>query len=158
MEIIFSGMRTEHLEQVYAIEQASYQAPWSRHIFSSEVDNGFAHYIVAAVSGRVIGYAGMWLIFDEAQVTNIAVHPDYRGNHIGRSLLMELIRRAVLNGAVKITLEVRPSNGVARHLYTTLGFVEEGLRKKYYTDNNEDAIIMWWYAENVGAARPEELK
>jgi len=138
-------MSPEHLDQVFEIERASYPAPWSRQVFSSEIKNTFAHYIVAVINEQVAGYGGMWLILEEAQITNVAVHPDYRMNNIGKLLMLELIRRAALMGIFKMTLEVRPSNLVARHLYTALGFVEKGVRKKYYTDNNEDAIIMWKY-------------
>jgi len=145
VNVTFCEMGPEHLDQVVEIEQASYFAPWSRQVFSSEIKNTFAHYIVALINGQVAGYGGMWLVLDEAQITNVAVHPDYRMNNIGKLLMLELIRRAALMGIFKMTLEVRPSNLVARHLYTALGFVEKGLRKKYYTDNNEDAIIMWKY-------------
>jgi len=103
------------------------------------------------VDGKVVGYAGMWLILDEAHITNVAVHPGYRRNKIGRSLMLEIIRRAALMGINRMTLEVRPSNAPARRLYTALGFEERGLRKRYYTDTNEDAIIMW--RENLAGGR-----
>lgn len=143
LKVTFCKMGSEHLEQVFEIEWASYSTTWSRRIFSSEIKNSFAHYIVAIMNERVAGYGGMWIVLEEAQVTNVAVHPDYRMNNIGKMLMLELIRRAALFGVFKMTLEVRPSNLIARHLYTTLGFIEKGLRKKYYSDNNEDAIIMW---------------
>lgn len=143
MKVTIGEMEHEHLDQVFAIEQASYQVPWSRQAFFSEIKNVFAHYVVAVFEGRVIGFGGMWLVLDEAQITNLAVHPDYRGKNIGKMLMLELIKRAALRGVCKMTLEVRPSNLVARHLYRVLGFVEKGIRKKYYTDNDEDAIIMW---------------
>lgn len=150
MKVAFCEMSPEHLDQVFEIEQESYPAPWSRQVFSSEIKNSFAHYIVAIVNEQVAGYGGMWLVLEEAQITNVAVHPDYRMKNIGKMLMMELIRRAALMGIFKLTLEVRPSNLIARHLYTTMGFIEKGLRKKYYTDNNEDAIIMWKYVLDNG--------
>ncbi|RYD03254.1 hypothetical protein N752_20700 [Desulforamulus aquiferis] len=85
----------------------------------------------------------MWLVLDEAHITNVAVHPEYRGKSIGEALMLEMIQQAIIRGAVRMTLEVRPSNMAARELYKKLGFKEKGLRKKYYTDTNEDAIIMW---------------
>ncbi|BAF58924.1 acetyltransferases [Pelotomaculum thermopropionicum SI] len=85
----------------------------------------------------------MWLILDEAHITNVAVHPEYRKNNIGRTLMLEMMRRAALMGAVRMTLEVRPSNAAARRLYASLGFEVKGIRRRYYTDTNEDAIIMW---------------
>ncbi|OPY58265.1 MAG: ribosomal-protein-alanine N-acetyltransferase [Pelotomaculum sp. PtaU1.Bin035] len=143
MNIAFKKMCPEHISQVVEIEQASFPAPWPQQVFTSEIQNEFAHYIVAAVNEQVIGYGGMWLVLDEAQVTNVAVHPAYRMNNIGKMIMLELMRRAILMGIDKMTLEVRLSNLVARHLYASLGFEKKGMRKKYYLDNNEDAIIMW---------------
>lgn len=139
-------MSLEHLNQVLEIEEASFPAPWSYYAFAYEIlQNNLAHYIVAVSGQEVVGYSGMWLVLDEAHITNVAVHPDYRQKSIGRSLMLEMIRLAVLGGSTKMTLEVRPTNTAARRLYEQLGFVEKGRRKRYYTDNNEDAIIMWKY-------------
>lgn len=139
----FSVMMPEHLEEVLDIERKSFPIPWSYQAFEFEVtENDFAFYIVALSNGRVVGYAGMWIVLDESHVTNVAVHPDLKGRGIGRALMTELLTRAVMLGAVKITLEVRVSNQAARSLYNSLGFVDRGIRKKYYSDNNEDAIIM----------------
>jgi ribosomal-protein-alanine N-acetyltransferase len=91
----------------------------------------------------IIGYAGLWLILDEAHVTSVAVHPDYRGRRLGELLFNVLIQEAVYLGADRMTLEVRVSNHAARQLYKRLGFVSAGIRKGYYNDNQEDAIIMW---------------
>ncbi|MDD4169003.1 MAG: ribosomal protein S18-alanine N-acetyltransferase [Desulfotomaculaceae bacterium] len=144
-KVTFCEMCSNHLDRVVEIERSSYAAPWSRQVFFSEIRNEFAHYIVAMSDEQVVGYSGMWLILDDAQITNIAVHPCYRLNNVGRLLMLEMIKRAVLMGITRMTLEVRPSNLVARHLYTSMGFVEKGVRKRYYSDNNEDAIIMWKY-------------
>ncbi|MGQ9498238.1 MAG: ribosomal protein S18-alanine N-acetyltransferase [Desulfotomaculales bacterium] len=140
----FESMRLEHIDQVLEIEKRSFPTPWPRQTFEFEVlYNELAEYAVAIDNGRVVGYGGMWLVLDEAHITNVAVHPTYRGRHIGRALMLELIRRARARGATRVTLEVRPSNTVARNLYKSLGFVEKGIRRKYYQDNKEDAIIMW---------------
>ncbi|MFZ5633815.1 MAG: ribosomal protein S18-alanine N-acetyltransferase [Bacillota bacterium] len=140
----FSVMLPEHLDQVMDIELRSFPIPWSYSAFLFELaENDFAFYIVALVKGKVAGYAGMWIVLDEAHITNVAVHPGYRGRGIGRELMMELLSRAAVLGAVKVTLEVRVSNQVARNLYESLGFENRGLRRKYYSDNNEDAVIMW---------------
>jgi ribosomal-protein-alanine N-acetyltransferase len=137
-------MALEHLNQVLEIEEASFPAPWSYYAFAYEIlQNNLAHYIVVMSGQEVVGYSGMWLVLDEAHITNVAVHPDYRQKSIGKSLMLEMMRLAVLNGSTKMTLEVRPTNTAARRLYEQLGFVEKGRRKRYYTDNNEDAIIMW---------------
>jgi ribosomal-protein-alanine N-acetyltransferase len=85
----------------------------------------------------------MWIIIDEAHITNVAVHPLYRGKKIGLSLMIKMMNVARMFRARSMTLEVRPSNTVARNMYTKLGFKEHGVRKRYYSDNNEDAIIMW---------------
>lgn len=144
MDVKFEEMRLEHLNQVMEIEKASFPSPWSRYSFVNEVmKNSFAYYIVAVSDKNVVGYAGMWLILDEAHITSVAVHPHHRGNGIGRALMQEMVRRAAMMGINKMTLEVRPSNTAARHLYATLGFIERGVRKGYYADTREDAIIMW---------------
>lgn len=140
----FDKMQSKHLDQVLEIEEFSFSTPWTRKAFDYEIQfNDFAHYIVALQDSRVAGYAGMWIILDEAHITNVAVHKNYRFRGLGKALMLEMIRRSVILGAERMTLEVRPSNTTARHLYTRLGFVERGLRKKYYTDTKEDAIIMW---------------
>lgn len=143
--IKFQQMELDHLHQVLEIEKASFPTPWTKQAFDYEIQyNDFAHYIVAIVEKqKVAGYAGMWVILDEAHITNIAVHEGYRTHGIGLALMMEMIKRAILLGAERMTLEVRPSNMTARNLYSKLGFEERGLRKKYYTDTQEDAIIMW---------------
>jgi ribosomal-protein-alanine N-acetyltransferase len=98
---------------------------------------------VAHIGEKVIGYGGMWLMIDEAHITNVAVHPTYRKMGVGHSILKALTYEASKNGADKMTLEVRVSNRDALSLYTRMGFVAEGIRKRYYSDNDEDAFIMW---------------
>lgn len=137
-------MTFQDIEQVLEVERLSFVSPWSKSAFEVELnDNLFAHYYVAARSDKVIGYAGMWMILDEAHVTNIAVHPEFRGLNFGKRLTQTLIMQAFRQGANRITLEVRVSNLIARKLYKELGFNEVGMRKGYYSDNKEDAIIMW---------------
>ncbi|WP_027365381.1 ribosomal protein S18-alanine N-acetyltransferase [Desulfotruncus alcoholivorax] len=143
--IKFEKMMEEHLDQVLLIENISFPTPWSKNAFDYELNyNDFAHYIVALNGNdQVIGYAGVWVILDEGHITNIAIHPGWRGTGLGFALMQELISRAALLGVERFTLEVRPSNKPARALYQKLGFVEKGRRKQYYTDTKEDAIIMW---------------
>jgi ribosomal-protein-alanine N-acetyltransferase len=136
-------MLPEHIDQVIAIELQSFPTPWTRRAFQFELaENDFAFYIVALLDGRVVGYAGMWIVLDEGHITNVALHPDYRGNGMGRLLMTELLARSAALGASRITLEVRVSNKAARGLYRSLGFMDMGIRRKYYSDNDEDAIIM----------------
>jgi [ribosomal protein S18]-alanine N-acetyltransferase len=92
---------------------------------------------------NIIGYCGTWIVIDEAHVTNIALLPDYRGKGLGELLLrnvMDVLRKL---GATSMTLEVRVSNHIAQSLYQKLGFKPGGIRKNYYSDNNEDALVMW---------------
>lgn len=137
-------MGVEDLDQVIEVEKLSFTNPWSRNSFFLELTtNELATYIVAKVDGRVVGYAGMWLVVGEAHVTNVAVHPGFRKKGIGELLMRSLMTIARESGAKMMTLEVRKSNYIAQNLYTKLGFEPIGIRRGYYTDNNEDAVIMW---------------
>ncbi len=143
-DVLIRPMTIKDIDQVRVIERLSFTNPWSQKAFEDELQaNDFAHYFVAVKDEKIVGYAGMWLILDEAHVTNIAVLPSCRGQGIGEKLTLQLIFEAVKRGADKITLEVRVSNLPAQRLYKKLGFSKMGIRKGYYTDNNEDAIIMW---------------
>ncbi len=144
-QVKFVPLQIEHVNQITAIEQEAFTTPWSENSFAYEIkSNKFARYLVALLSEKeVAGYAGMWLILDEAHVTNIAVHRKYRGRGLGKELMRKLIVWAAIEGATTMTLEVRPSNTPARSLYASLGFREKGIRKKYYSDTGENAIIMW---------------
>ena len=141
----YTDMTLRHVPGVLAIERRSFPTPWSERAFVSELtQNAYAHYIVALRGPRqVLGYAGMWVILDEAHITNIAVHPLERRQGLGDGLLLELERRAYGHGCRSMTLEVRPSNPEAQRLYRRHGFEPRGLRRGYYADTHEDAIIMW---------------
>lgn len=144
LEIQIDKMALQDLDRVLEIEALSYHTPWSRRAFTSEVsENSYAHYFAARHDGRIIGYVGMWVILDEAHITNIAVDPQYRRNRVAQRLLEAMFEKAKGFGANRMTLEVRVSNLGAQTLYRKLGFVDRGMRKGYYTDTNEDAIIMW---------------
>jgi ribosomal-protein-alanine N-acetyltransferase len=140
----FRQMRYEDIPHVCEIEQEAFTTPWTSGAFHNELGNNqFAHYMIMEIDGKVAGYGGMWLIMDEAHVTNIAVRDTFRGQKLGKRLLQELMRTAAFLGAMRMTLEVRASNHIAQSLYDQLGFASVGVRKGYYTDNREDAIIMW---------------
>lgn len=142
--VIYRLMTVEDIPQVQLVEGKCFPNPWSRSIFVSEVTrNDNAIYLVALVGERIVGYAGIWIILDEGHITNIAVDPYFQRQGIGEGLMEELTRLAVDRGAVAITLEVRVSNQGAQALYTKLGFVPHGIRKEYYQDDKEDALIMW---------------
>lgn len=137
-------MKVDDVAQVFELEKLCFALPWSYQSFVTELtQNLFARYLVIEYKGKIISYGGMWIIVDEAHVTNVAVHPDYRGHKLGELMMRQLMELARGSHAVRMTLEVRPSNTIARALYQKLGFVDTGVRPGYYTDNNEDAIIMW---------------
>jgi ribosomal-protein-alanine N-acetyltransferase len=131
------------LPAVHAIEEASFTTPWPPHAYRSELEtNRLAHYLVARAAGEVVGFAGIWLMVDEAHVTTFAVAPGWRRRRVGERLLLALLDLAVARRASEATLEVRLSNLPARRLYEKFGFRPVGLRPRYYSDNGEDALIM----------------
>lgn len=143
-QISIGLMREQDVPRVLEIEQVSFPSPWPRDAYIRELrDNRLACYLVAREAGTVVGYTGMWIILEEAHVTTIAVAPDHRRRGIGERLLVALIAEALRRGARWITLEVRRTNDSAKALYRKYGFKEIGVRKGYYSDNREDAIVMW---------------
>lgn len=143
-EFEFRSMWVTDIPAICAIELEAFATPWTAEAFHNElINNHFAKYMVMELAGEVVGYGGMWLIVDEAHVTNIAIAAPYRGRKWGERLMVELQRTAAFMGAVRMTLEVRVSNLIAQRLYGKLGFYPVGSRRGYYSDNNEDAIIMW---------------
>lgn len=148
--LVITSMEFDHLEEVTLLDRSCFPDPWSLETFVHEITrNNMASYVVAVdeENKKIAGYSGMWIVLDEAHITNIAVLPEYRGKKIGKKLMTRQIKDSIVAGAVKMTLEVRVSNLTAISLYKKIGFIEAGLRKKYYEDNNEDAIIMWKYYE-----------
>ncbi|KMY52173.1 ribosomal protein S18-alanine N-acetyltransferase [Peribacillus loiseleuriae] len=140
----FRLMRTEDIDQVLVVERQSFTLPWSREAFYNELNhNQYAKYLVIEDEGKIAGYCGAWIVIDEAHITNIAILPDYRGLKLGEELLRKMIEVALSMGVIRMTLEVRVSNMVAQSLYKKLGFQTGGIRKNYYTDNQEDAYVMW---------------
>ncbi|EMS70632.1 ribosomal protein S18-alanine N-acetyltransferase [Ruminiclostridium cellobioparum] len=137
-------MTPEHLDGVMIIENLSFKIPWSRNAFMDELStNQMALYVVAVSGSEVIGYGGLWRILDEGHITNIAVHPEFRRCGAGSRILDKLLEICDINGIRSLTLEVRKSNLPAQKLYEKYGFKAEGLRKGYYSDTGEDALIMW---------------
>ena len=142
-------MQKSDLDDVISIEAKAYgEHHWSKDSFMSELSNDLAKYFsVFNTDGQLIGYCGCWQILEEAHITNIAVSPDYRRKHIGEALLTTIIDECYRNMAKYIILEVRVGNKPAIALYEKYGFKSLGVRKGYYQDNNEDALIMW--TENI---------
>ena len=141
---VFRYMREEDIDQILEVEHASFSLPWSREAFYNELHNNkFAVYMVLEEKEKIIGYCGTWVVIDEAHITNIAVLPEYRGRKLGEGLLRQMMMVARQMGARSMTLEVRVTNHVAQSLYRKLGFQNGGIRKNYYSDNQEDALVMW---------------
>jgi len=144
LEVRVRRMTVGDIGQVLQIEKESFTLPWTAAAFFNELTNNpFARYLVLEQGGRIVAYGGMWTILDEAHVTNIAVRADSRGKRLGARILRELMVLAAASGMNRMTLEVRVSNAAARRLYESFGFREAGVRKGYYSDNGEDALIMW---------------
>ena len=141
-DILIRRMALADVDAVYAIEAATFPTPWSREDFVKEMTkNACARYLVAEKEGAVIGYAGAWMVLDEAHITNIAVTAQERGKGYGKALTKALLQYAANLGVCYATLEVRRSNERAQHVYKSLGFEYVGVRKKYYVNNGEDAFI-----------------
>src|SRR5689334_1291812 len=143
VKLVIEPMRLEDLEEVHRIERASFTTPWPPNAYRSELmTNRLASYLVGRVDGRIVAYGGMWLMVDEAHITTFAVHPGWRRQRVGERLLLAFLDLARDRHAREATLEVRLSNLAARRLYEKYGFRPVGLRPRYYSDNNEDALIM----------------
>ena len=140
-------MEPKHVAGVCEVENKSFAVPWTERMFHDELKNPLARYVVLLDKqkpGSVIAYVGYWKIFDEGHITNVAVHPDWRGRKAATYLMQQMMQFAASEGLKDMTLEVRRSNLAAQGLYTKLGFKIEGERPNYYEDNGEDALIMWY--------------
>ena len=136
-------MRRRHLRKVLSIEARVYPRPWTASLFLSELTQKSSRsYIVARSNGEVVGYAGLMFLPHEAHVTNIAVDPDFHGRKIGTRLLLTIITEAIARGTDVVSLEVRVSNKVAQAMYAKFGFTVTGLRRGYYIETHEDALVM----------------
>lgn len=146
MPYVIRPMREKDIPDVMKIEEVSFGSHhWTKESFRAELNNTTGNYFVICDqhNKKLIGYCGFWLIMDETHVTTIAVHPDYRRKKLGEVLLQCIVQKSVEKKAKWITLEVRISNVAAQNLYYKYNFSSLGVRKKYYQDNDEDALIMW---------------
>jgi len=134
--------RKEDLPAILAIERLSFPTPWQATHFFVELYRDYARLWVAEIEGQVVGYICFWIIADEAHLANIAVHPSCRGQGVGSELLRVFLRFARRRGARRALLEVRASNRVARRFYEKFGFEKDGVRRSYYQDTKEDAVLM----------------
>ncbi|MDZ5253116.1 ribosomal protein S18-alanine N-acetyltransferase [Clostridium sp. LIBA-8841] len=136
-------MNSSHIEGVFEVSKLSLTEAWNIESIENELSNKLAKYLVALDENKVIGFLGMWVVFGEGDITNIAVHPEYRKQGIGNLLMDNLITLCKENNINSLTLEVRESNLPAQNLYKKHGFKEEGIRKNFYHNPKENAIIMW---------------
>jgi len=135
----------DDLEGVLAVEHAAFTNPWTREMYEAELKNAGVSFIVLTRdwAGRVIGFCSFWRIYDELHINNLAVLPDWRNRGIGSALLTRVLSEGAASGAVRALLEVRRSNTEAQRLYERFGFVMAGLRRDYYSQPIEDAVVLW---------------
>lgn len=136
-------MTLEDIEQVYDLEKSIFSIPWSKNSFESSVKNKNTLFIVAEEEGEILGYLGMYIFSDEADISNVAVSKQYRRQHIAKQMMDDILLKAQAAGVKHVTLEVRETNVAAIKLYENMGFVEAGIRKNYYEEPTENALIMW---------------
>ena len=141
--IVIRPMTIDDVDGVFEVEKNCFEHYWSKGEFEKEMKNDVARYLVADIDGKIVGYVGIWFVAGEGHITNVAVHSDYRGQKIGDILIKHLVKICKDNNIFAMTLEVRVSNIVAQNLYKKYGFKLAGIRKEYYSDNKEDAMIMW---------------
>lgn len=142
-ELRIRRMEEQDLEQVSRNEALCFSQPWSRNAFADVIKRPEAIFLVAQMGDRIVGHCGVTDILGEGSITNVAVHPDYRGRRIGERLLHQLLQEGEAAGISAFTLEVRLSNQIAAHMYNQAGFIVEGIRPGFYDKPREDALIMW---------------
>lgn len=136
-------MKSKDIKEILVIEAKAFSVPWTESDFISELENPRAHYLVFEEKGILIGYAGFWQVLEEGHITNIAIAPEFQGQGYGKKLIQAMLNNARSIHIEQMTLEVRESNVNALKAYSSVGFHIEGRRSQYYTNPNEDAIIMW---------------
>lgn len=144
IELELSPMRRRHVRDVLAIERRVYPRPWSAALFFSEIaQRSSRHYLVGYSRKTLIGYGGLMCQHDEGHITTLAVDPDYQHHRVGSRILLELVREARSRDMRSLALEVRVANWPAQRLYAWFGFSPVGVRKNYYSETGEDALVMW---------------
>ncbi|WP_130859524.1 ribosomal protein S18-alanine N-acetyltransferase [Gracilibacillus phocaeensis] len=143
-QIDIRSMTEADMEAVKQIDRRSFTDPWPDYVYQEELTNNqHAKYFVMTNDQEVIGFCGVWMVLDEAQITNIAIDPDYQGNGYGTVLFQYVINYAIAHGIIRLSLEVRVSNTRAQAVYKKFGLKPGGIRKNYYSDNQEDALVLW---------------
>ena len=147
--IIFDNLKHNHLDSLCELEKMCFSIPWTRTMFEGDVTNHTAYYVLALDGSKVVGYCGLYKVLDESDITNIAVHPDYRRQGLASQLMNHIFDYCHKCNLGSVTLEVRESNLNAINLYKKHGFHIVGKRKNYYSDTHEDAILMTKYLKEV---------
>ena len=143
MELVIKPLTKEYVDQVCILEEEAFSMPWHRESFLEMISNKNACYLVGIINGDVVASCGLRNIVGDGEITNVVTAANMRGKGIGRKMLLKLMERGIQMGVEAFTLEVRKSNETAIHLYEELGFVSEGVRKNFYEEPVEDALIMW---------------
>lgn len=141
-EIVIEKMKESDLPEVLAIEQVSFPTPFTLNLFKMELNLNVAHLFVARQAGKVVGYVDFWRVGPEAHLITIAVHPDHRKHGIGSKLVTFMLDEVKKSRVEVVSLDVRPSNAAGLKLYASFGFRQAGIRKRYYQDNDEDALVL----------------
>ncbi len=147
--IIFDNLKPEYIDSLTELDNLCFTIPWTSNMFRGDLSNKNAYYVLALVDNTVIGYGGVYTVVGESGITNIAVHPDYRQLGLATEILNMIIKHCEAVGSSFVTLEVRKSNCGAIKLYKNNGFEEVGLRKNYYSDNHESALLMTKHLKGV---------
>ena len=135
-------LNKEHINKLVELEKLCFSSPWTKQMFLGDLESEQTCYFGAFDNETLVGYAGMWTTIDDGQITNVAVHPEYRRKGIGKALVLNLISECKIKNLLSVTLEVRESNINAILLYDKLGFLRVGMRKNYYKNPNENALLM----------------
>ena len=147
--VSYRAMNEADIPALVAMEATAFYDAWNENMLRNELQNELTTYLVMESEGKIIGYAGFWLVAGEAQVTRVAIAEGLRGQGLGTRLTAAMVSKAWELGAEAVTLEVRESNVAAQRAYLTCGFASEGVRPNYYEDNHENAIIMWLYKDRA---------
>jgi len=142
--IEIAPMRVDDIPEVLRVESLCFKTPWPRNAFQNELtENKLAHYFVGRVNDEIVGYGGLWVILEDAHITTVAVDPRHQRRRFGENILVRLLDESIDRGACWVTLEVRESNVAAQNLYKKYGFTVVNTRRGYYSDNDENALVMW---------------
>lgn len=140
--LTFSKIKESDAKELAELDEQCFSVPWSEAAFSNDAKNPIAEYVIARIDDKIVGYAGFWQVLDEGQITNIAVLKEFRRQRIAQKMLFELISRAKSKNLKVLSLEVRESNLAAINLYSGLNFKNVGIRKNYYKNPTENAVLM----------------